>query len=43
MTCTALGAGVYGTGQDVGVSIVGSTGIHLRLIPDPTSWPRVPR
>lgn len=35
MTCTALGAGVYGTGEDVGVSIVGSTGIHLRLIADP--------
>ena len=32
--CTALGAGLYGTGQDVGVSIVGSTGMHMRLVPD---------
>ena len=32
--CTALGAGLYGTGDDVGVSIVGSTGMHMRLVPD---------
>ncbi len=30
--CTALGAGLYGTGDDVGVSIVGSTGMHMRLV-----------
>ena len=32
--CTALGAGLYGAGEDVGVSIVGSTGMHMRLVPD---------
>ena len=32
--CTSLGAGLYGTGPDVGVSIVGSTGMHMRLVPD---------
>jgi erythritol kinase len=32
--CAALGAGLYGTGADVGVSIVGSTGMHIRLVPN---------
>ncbi len=29
--CAALGAGLYGSGQPVGLSIIGSTGIHMRL------------
>lgn len=33
--CTALGAGLYGGGADVGVTILGSTGMHLRLVADP--------
>ena len=32
--CTALGAGLYGAGGDVGVSIIGSTGMHMRLVPE---------
>lgn len=32
--CAGLGAGLYGTGDDVGVSIVGSTGMHMRLVAD---------
>lgn len=32
--CTALGAGLYGAGDDVAVSIVGSTGMHMRLVPN---------
>ncbi len=32
--CTALGAGLYGTGADTGVSIIGSTGMHIRLVPE---------
>lgn len=35
VTCTALGAGLYGTGVETGVSILGSTGMHLRLVADP--------
>jgi erythritol kinase (D-erythritol 1-phosphate-forming) len=31
--CTALGAGLYGAGEDAGVSVVGSTGMHIRLVP----------
>ena len=31
--CTALGAGLYGAGADAGVSVVGSTGMHIRLVP----------
>ena len=34
VVCTALGAGLYG-GHETGVSILGSTGMHLRLAPDP--------
>jgi erythritol kinase len=30
--CTALGAGLYGTHPDAGVSVVGSTGMHIRLV-----------
>jgi erythritol kinase (D-erythritol 1-phosphate-forming) len=29
--CAALGAGLYGSGRPVGLSIIGSTGIHMRL------------
>ena len=35
VVCTALGAGLYGATDDTGVSILGSTGMHLRLSPDP--------
>ena len=30
--CTALGAGLYGAGEDAGVSVVGSTGMHIKLV-----------
>jgi len=30
--CTALGAGLYGTHPDAGVSVIGSTGMHIRLV-----------
>ncbi|HTU53058.1 MAG TPA: FGGY-family carbohydrate kinase [Acetobacteraceae bacterium] len=29
--CGALGAGIYGTGEECGISIVGSTGMNMRL------------
>jgi erythritol kinase len=31
--CTALGSGLYEPGRSVGVSIIGSTGMHMRLVP----------
>lgn len=31
--CTALGAGLYERAGDMGCSIVGSTGMHMRLVP----------
>ncbi len=34
VVCTALGGGIYGAGE-AGVSIIGSTGMHLRLARDP--------
>lgn len=34
VVCTALGAGIYGAGDNAGVSIVGSTGMHIRLVAD---------
>ena len=34
VVCTALGGGLYGAGE-AGVSILGSTGMHLRLAPRP--------
>lgn len=34
MVCTALGAGIYGAGPKAGVSILGSTGMHIRLVED---------
>jgi erythritol kinase len=34
VACTALGAGIYGTGTDAGISVIGSTGVHLRLVPN---------
>lgn len=30
--CTGLGAGLYGTHEDAGVSVIGSTGMHIRLV-----------
>jgi erythritol kinase len=45
--CTALGGGLYAPGRAVGVSIVGSTGMHMRLAeraeavelaPEPTGY-----
>ncbi len=35
VVCTALGAGLYGGERETGVSILGSTGMHLRLASDP--------
>ena len=35
VACAALGAGAYGNGSEVSVSILGTTGIHLRLVPKP--------
>jgi erythritol kinase len=32
--CTALGAGLYGAGENAGISVIGSTGMHIRLVPD---------
>jgi erythritol kinase len=34
VVCCALGAGIYGADGDTGLTIVGSTGMHLRLVPD---------
>ena len=34
VVCTALGAGLYEPGRRIGCSIVGSTGMHMRLAPD---------
>ena len=31
--CTALGAGLYGAGENAGVSVIGSTGMHIKLVP----------
>lgn len=31
VACTSLGAGLYDPGTDIGCSIVGSTGMHMRL------------
>ena len=33
--CTALGAGLYAKGADLGCTIVGSTGVHIRLAQTP--------
>ena len=30
--CAALGSGLYAPGNDVGCSIIGSTGMHMRLV-----------
>lgn len=35
MGCVALGAGLFGAGEHAGVSILGSTGVHMRLLSDP--------
>jgi erythritol kinase len=32
--CNALGAGLYDPAPDVGCTIIGSTGMHMRLVPD---------
>jgi erythritol kinase len=32
--CTALGGGLYEPGRTVGCSVVGSTGMHMRFVPD---------
>ena len=34
LACGALGAGAYGAGIEAGVSILGATGMHLRLVPE---------
>jgi erythritol kinase (D-erythritol 1-phosphate-forming) len=33
--CNALGAGLYDPAPDVGCTIIGSTGMHMRLAPNP--------
>src|SRR5205823_6073089 len=33
VACATLGAGAYGAGVEAGVSILGTTGLHLRLVP----------
>ncbi len=35
VVCTGLGAGLYGGDDETGVSILGSTAMHLRLVGDP--------
>jgi len=35
VVCTALGSGVYDRTGSVGVSVIGSTGIHMRYAPTP--------
>ncbi len=34
VVCTALGAGIYEPGRGLGCSIIGSTGMHMRFVPD---------
>ncbi|MEK0081597.1 FGGY family carbohydrate kinase [Benzoatithermus flavus] len=34
VVCTALGGGIYEPGRAIGCSIVGSTGMHMRFLPD---------
>jgi erythritol kinase len=34
VACTALGAGLYEPGRNVGCSVVGSTGMSMRFVPD---------
>lgn len=34
VVCTALGGGIYEPGRAIGCSIVGSTGMHMRLVPE---------
>lgn len=34
VVCTALGGGMYEPGRAIGCSIVGSTGMHMRFVPD---------
>lgn len=37
VVCTALGGGLYEPGRSVGCSIVGSTAMHMRYVPDAAS------
>lgn len=39
---TAIGAGVLGPGFDIGCSVLGSAGMHLMLLADPTTATRGP-
>jgi erythritol kinase len=34
VVCTALGGGLYDPGRSVGCSIIGSTGMHMKYVPD---------
>lgn len=34
VVCTALGAGIYERGRALGCSILGSTGMHMRFVPE---------
>lgn len=40
VVCSALGAGIYGTGEDCGTSIIGSTGMNIRLADDDFDRPQ---
>ena len=37
VVCTGLGGGLYDRSGEVGCSIIGSTGMHMRLAPDPAA------
>ena len=39
VVCTALGAGLFEPGREVGCSIIGSTGMHMRLAPNADDVP----
>lgn len=37
IACTALGAGIHDPASQVGLTILGSTGVHMRFVPDADS------
>ena len=41
--CTGLGGGIYEPGRAIGCSIVGSTGMHMRFVPDAAGAAARPR
>jgi erythritol kinase len=42
VACTALGAGLYEPGRNVGCSVVGSTGMSMRFVPDASALTLAP-